>query len=157
MRQLHHQKRTVAQRQKVTDMAKTVAPATEARLDKWLWAARFFKTRNLATEAIKGGRVHVNGVRIKPGKAVAIGQRISINKSPQRFELEVLAVSDKRGNFTVAQTLYRETAESIAQREREAAMRKLANQTFAANDFKGRPTKRNRRQMQRFTDDKYGE
>lgn len=124
----------------------------EVRLDKWLWAARFFKTRSLATEAVKGGRVHVNGARIKPGKAVAVGQRIRINKAPQRFEIEVLNVSDKRGNFTVAQTLYRETADSVAQREHEAELRKLANQAVSANDFKGRPTKRNRRQIQRFTE-----
>lgn len=125
---------------------------SEVRLDKWLWAARFYKTRSLATEAIKGGRVHVNGARVKPGKAAVAGQRITINKAPQRFEVEILAVSDKRGNFTLAQTLYRETADSIAQREHEAQLRKLANQTVVSNSFKGRPTKRNRRQMQRFTD-----
>lgn len=125
---------------------------SEVRLDKWLWAARFYKTRSLATEAIKGGRVHVNGARVKPGKAAVAGQRITINKAPQRFEIEILAVSDKRGNFTLAQTLYRETADSIAQREHEAQLRKLANQTVVSNSFKGRPTKRNRRQMQRFTD-----
>lgn len=125
---------------------------SEVRLDKWLWAARFYKTRSLATEAIKGGRVHVNGARVKPGKAAVAGQRITINKAPQRFEVEILAVSDKRGNFTLAQTLYRETADSIAQREHEAQLRKLANQTVISNNFKGRPTKRNRRQMQRFTD-----
>lgn len=136
--------------------ANDAAPA-EVRLDKWLWAARFFKTRSLATDAIKGGRVHVNGARVKPGKAAAVGQRITINKAPQRFEVEILAISDKRGNFTTAQTLYRETDESIAQREHEAELRKLANQTVAANDFKGRPTKRNRRQMQRFTEGKFTE
>ncbi len=121
----------------------------EVRLDKWLWAARFFKTRSLATAAIKGGRVHVNGMRVKPGKAAAVGQLIRINKPPQRFEVEIVAISDKRGNFTRAQTLYRETDSSIAQRQHEAELRKLAQQTVVT-DFKGRPTKRNRRQMQRF-------
>lgn len=125
--------------------------AKAIRLDKWLWAARFFKTRSLATEAIKGGRVHVNGSRIKPGKAVAVGQLISINKPPQRFEVEVLALSDKCGSFTVAQTLYRETDASVAKREHEAVLRKSANQLVSGNQPKGRPTKRNRRQIIRFT------
>lgn len=120
------------------------------RLDKWLWAARFYKTRSLATDAIKGGKVHVNGSRIKPGKSAEIGQILSINKAPQRFEVEILAISDKRGNYTVAQTLYRETADSIAKREEEALMRKLANQSIAHTE-KGRPTKRNRRQIVKFT------
>lgn len=120
------------------------------RLDKWLWAARFFKTRSLATEAVKGGRVHVNGQRIKPGKAAEIGQRISINKAAQRFEVVVLALSDKRGSFSIAQTLYQETAESLAKREEETLLRKLANQSIATQE-KGRPTKRNRRQIVRFT------
>ncbi len=121
------------------------------RLDKWLWAARFFKTRSLATEAIKGGRVHVNGQRVKPSKDVHVGQVIRINKPPQRFEVEVLALSDKRGNFTVAQTLYRETPESIEQRQHEAELRKLANQSASAGHLKGRPTKRNRRRIVQFT------
>lgn len=120
------------------------------RLDKWLWAARFFKTRSLATEAVKGGRVHVNGQRIKPGKTAEIGQRISINKAAQRFEVVVLAMSDKRGSFSIAQTLYQETAESLAKREEETLLRKLANQSIATQE-KGRPTKRNRRQIVRFT------
>lgn len=121
------------------------------RLDKWLWAARFFKTRSLATEAIKGGRVHVDGQRVKPGKSTQVGQIVRINKPPQRFEVEVIQLSDKRGNFTIAQTLYRETPESIVRREHESELRKLANQTVSGNDFKGRPTKRNRRRIVQFT------
>lgn len=120
------------------------------RLDKWLWAARFFKTRSLATSAIKGGKIHVNGQRSKPGKSAEIGQIIRINKSQQQFEIEIIALSDKRGNFTIAQTLYCETPESIKKREEEALMRKLANQQASPFD-KGRPTKRNRRQIIRFT------
>lgn len=136
-------------------MAKTTANSSDSkavRLDKWLWAARFFKTRSLATDAIKGGRVHVNGSRVKPGKAAEIGQHIRINKAAQQFEIEILALSDKRGNFTIAQTLYRETDASIARREHEAELRKLANQSISQPTFKGRPTKRNRRQIIRFTD-----
>lgn len=125
------------------------------RLDKWLWAARFFKTRSLATQAVKGGRVHVNGQRIKPGKFAQVGQLITVNKPPQRFEVEVVALSDKRQNFTLAQQLYKETEASIQRREHEAKMRKLANQAVIGNDFKGRPTKRNRRKIVRFTE--YGE
>ncbi|MBS9778342.1 MAG: heat-shock protein [Gammaproteobacteria bacterium] len=119
------------------------------RLDKWLWAARFYKTRSMATDAIKGGKVHVNGNRIKPGKYAEIGQIVSINKSLQRFEIEILAISDKRGNFTIAQTLYKETESSISQREKDALMRKLANQSQPTENR--RPTKRNRRQIIQFT------
>ncbi len=121
------------------------------RLDKWLWAARFFKTRSLATNAVKGGHVHVNGARIKPGKTVVVGQMITINKPPQRFTVEVLALSEKRGSFTVAQTLYQETEASISRREHESTLRKLANQAISEHAAKGRPSKRNRRQIIRFT------
>lgn len=120
------------------------------RLDKWLWAARFYKTRSLATNAIKGGKVHVNGQRSKPGKVAEIGQLIRINKANQQFEVEVIALSDKRGSFSIAQTLYHETSESISKREQETRMRQLANQQTMQFD-KGRPTKRNRRQIVRFT------
>lgn len=120
------------------------------RLDKWLWAARFYKTRSQATEAIKGGKVHVNGQRIKPGKAAEVGQRLRINKSPQIFEVDILCLSDKRGNYTIAQTLYEETQESIAKREHEASLRKLAN--MAQPTSNRRPTKKDRRQIIHFTD-----
>lgn len=119
------------------------------RLDKWLWAARFYKTRSQATEAIKGGKVHVDGNRVKPGKAAEIGQLVSINKSPQRFEIEIIALSDKRGNFTLAQTLYQETTESIKQREHETTLRTLANLSRPTSNR--RPTKRDRRQIIQFT------
>ncbi len=120
------------------------------RLDKWLWAARFYKTRSLATDAVKGGKIHVNGQRCKPSKSAEIGQIIRISKSSQLIEVKVLALSDRRGSFTIAQTLYEETPESIEKREKEALMRKLANQQISHTD-KGRPTKRNRRQIIRFT------
>ncbi|PID65821.1 MAG: hypothetical protein CR975_05675 [Gammaproteobacteria bacterium] len=120
------------------------------RLDKWLWAARFYKTRRLATGAIKGGKIYVNGQRCKPSKAVEIGQIIRISKNYQQIEVKVLALSDKRGSFSIAQTLYQELPESIEKREKEALMRKLAKQHTSHTD-KGRPTKRNRRQIIRFT------
>lgn len=118
------------------------------RLDKWLWAARFYKTRSQATEAIKGGKVHVNGSRVKPGKAAEIGQRVRINKSPQQFEVDIIALSDKRGSFTIAQTLYQETADSVTRREHEAELRKLANLSQPTDNR--RPTKRDRRQIVDF-------
>lgn len=124
----------------------------KVRIDKWLWAARFFKTRRLATEAIKGGRVHVNGARVKPGKAAEIGQTVHINKAAVHFEVEIIALSDKRGSYTVAQTLYQETPASIERREHEKTLRKLANQATPQRHLKGRPTKRNRRQIIRFTE-----
>lgn len=120
------------------------------RLDKWLWAARFYKTRSQATEAIKGGKVHVNGSRVKPGKAAEVGQCIRINKSPQQFEVNVIALSDKRGNFTLAQTLYKETVESIQKREHEPNLRKLAN--LSRPHTNRRPTKKDRRNIIRFTE-----
>ncbi len=119
------------------------------RLDKWLWATRFYKTRSLATEAVKGGKVHVNGLRVKPSKAAEVGQFLSINKSHQRIDIKVLGLSEKRQSFSIAQKLYQETKESIQRREEEAVMRKLANQ--AVPHERGRPTKRNRRKIIKFT------
>src|SRR5690349_7792701 len=86
------------------------------RLDKWLWAARFFKTRALAVEAIDGGRVSVNGDRAKPAKALKVGDAISIRKPPFEFAIVVKALSDRRGSATIAAELFDETAESKARR-----------------------------------------
>lgn len=123
------------------------------RLDKWLWAARFFKTRSMATDAINGGKVHVNGQRVKPARAAKVGDILRINKSPQVFEVEILALSDKRQSAPIAQTLYAESAESIEKREQESQWRKLANaQVRPAHS--GRPTKRERRQITAFMRDK---
>jgi ribosome-associated heat shock protein Hsp15 len=116
------------------------------RLDKWLWAARFFKTRSAATDAVLGGRVHVNGARAKPAKDVRPGDEIQLTVGVVRRVVEVLALSDKRGPATVAATLYRETAESIEARERAAAERKLARPPGA--DLGARPTKLDRRRLE---------
>jgi ribosome-associated heat shock protein Hsp15 len=94
------------------------------RLDKWLWAARFFKTRSQAQEAIDSGKVQVDGARAKPSRSVAAGQRIAIRKGEERWEVEVLAVSGRRGPAPEARQLYQETAASLADRERAAAERK---------------------------------
>ena len=119
------------------------------RLDKWLWAARFFKHRTQATEAVDGGKIQLNGVRVKPARDVKIGDQVEIQATEARFCVIVKGIADKRGSATVAQTLYEETVESIAARETEREQRKLAATPGA--DLHGRPTKRDRRQMGRFT------
>jgi len=115
------------------------------RIDRWLWAARLFKTRGAATEAVLGGRAHVNGVRVKPSKDVRAGDRIEVTVADVRRELVVLAVAEKRGPAAVAATLYRETPESIARREQRSLERKLARPLGA--DLGARPTKRDRRRL----------
>jgi ribosome-associated heat shock protein Hsp15 len=96
------------------------------RIDKWLWAARFYKTRSAATDAVLGGRVHLNGARAKPAKDVQPGDEIELTVGVVRRVVEVLALSDKRGTATVAATLYRETLESSAAREPAPAQPKHA-------------------------------
>jgi len=117
-----------------------------ARVDKWLWAARFFKTRGLATEAVAGGRVHVNGERVKPAKDVRAGDELAIRVGEVQWTVVVEAVSDRRGPATVAQTLYRELPQSVAARERHAAERRLARPLGA--DLGVRPTKQDRRRLE---------
>ena len=116
------------------------------RIDKWLWAARFYKTRSLAADAVEAGKVTVNEARVKPAKAVAIGDRLDIRIGQYRFDVEVLALSGKRGPAPEAQKLYRESDVSRAQRAALAAQIKAMPQPA----FKGRPTKRDRREIERF-------
>jgi ribosome-associated heat shock protein Hsp15 len=111
------------------------------RLDKWLWAARFFKTRSLSVEAIEGGRVAVNGDRAKPAKEIRVGDALTIRRAPFEHAIVVKALSDKRGPAAVAATLYEETVESRARRTEMAAQMKAMPQPR----FKGRPTKKTRR------------
>ena len=120
------------------------------RLDKWLWAARFFKTRSLARQAIEGGHVHYNGARIKPSRDVAIGAELRIQQGWDRRTVVVTALSDQRGPATVARTLYRETAESIELRERAAEARRAAGASTPAK----RPDKRQRRHLHRFRNER---
>ena len=115
------------------------------RIDKWLWAARFFKTRSAAAQAVGGGRVHVNGVRAKPAKEVGVGDEIELSIRADRWVVEVTGVGERRVSATVAATLYRETPESIAARERAAAERRLAEPLAA--DLGARPTKLDRRRL----------
>lgn len=119
----------------------------KCRIDKWLWAARFFKTRSLASDAVECGKVLVNEVRVKPAKAVAVGDSLDIRIGQVQFVVDVLALSNKRGSAPEAQKLYRETDESRQRREAIAAQLKAQPRPF---HFKGRPTKRDRREIERL-------
>ena len=116
------------------------------RVDKWLWAARFFKTRSAATEAVLGGRVHVNGTRVKPSKEVRVDDRIEATISATRRIVVVTGISERRGPASVAATLYAETPESVAAREEQALERRLARPLGA--DLGARPTKLDRRRLE---------
>lgn len=115
------------------------------RIDKWLWAARFFKTRSLAKTALEGGHVHYNGQRAKPSRNVEIGGKLRIRKGQVTFEIEILALSEQRGPATVAQALYQETEASVEERERQAQLRKLARAADATPLQK--PNKKQRRNI----------
>lgn len=119
------------------------------RLDKWLWAARFFKTRSLATQAIEHGRVKLNGERVKPAREIRAGDRLDLHVGDADWTVTVRALSLQRGSAPVAQALYAEDPASLARRQQQASERKLAASPAAA--IKGRPTKRDRRQIHRFT------
>jgi ribosome-associated heat shock protein Hsp15 len=116
------------------------------RIDKWLWAARFFKTRAAASAAVLGGRVHLNGVRVKPSKEVHSGDKVAVTIGVVRRTVVVRGVADKRGPARVAATLYKETPESVADRERYARERKVAAPLGA--DLGARPTKQARRRLE---------
>jgi ribosome-associated heat shock protein Hsp15 len=115
------------------------------RVDKWLWAARFFKTRGTATEAVLGGHVQVNGARVKPAREIAAGDRLEIRRGQQRWTVVVKSIADRRGPASVAATLYEETPESAAERARRTDERRLARPLGA--DLGERPTKRDRRRL----------
>jgi ribosome-associated heat shock protein Hsp15 len=116
------------------------------RIDKWLWAARFFKTRSAATEAVLGGHVHVGGERVKPAKEIRVGDTVEIRRGELRWTVAVTGVADRRGSATVAATLYEETPESLAARERERLVRRLTRPLGA--DLGARPTKQARRRIE---------
>lgn len=122
--------------------------AGKLRIDKWLWAARFYKTRSLSADAVEGGKVTMQGARLKPAKAVGIGDVLEIRVGKFSYEVEVLGLSNKRGGAPEAQKLYRETDASKAKREEIAALLRAQPQPT----FKGRPTKRDRREIERFNE-----
>ena len=115
------------------------------RIGKWLWAARFFKTRSAATDAVVGGRVHVNGDRVKPSKEIRPGDTIEVTKGQLQWTVVVRSVADKRGPASVAATLYDEQPESVAKREQHTIERRLARPPGA--DLGARPTKQARRRI----------
>ena len=119
------------------------------RLDKWLWAARFFKTRSLAAEAITGGKVTMHGDRVKPARPLQIGDEIAIRLGPYEHIVHVRALSERRGPATVAATLYEETSESLAARTKLAEQLRLSPAPLVYEE-KGRPTKRDRREIDRW-------
>jgi ribosome-associated heat shock protein Hsp15 len=120
-------------------------PNDGVRIDKWLWAARFFKTRSLATDAVLGGRVHINEARVKPSKDVCVGDVVEVTIGALRRTVRVTGLAERRGSAQVAATLYAETPESLAARERFVAERRLARPLGA--DLGARPTKLARRRL----------
>ena len=126
-------------------------PAKKIRLDKWLRAARFFKTRNLAKKAIEGGKVHHEGQRVKVSKEISVGDLLVIRQGWDEKTVEVLLLSDQRRGAPQAEQLYQETQESLTKRTEQAAQRKAQNAAFA-HPLK-RPTKKQRRQIHRFRED----
>jgi ribosome-associated heat shock protein Hsp15 len=121
----------------------------KVRIDKWLWAARFFKTRGLAREAIKGGKVELNGIRVKPGRTLAAGDQLAVRRGDDVYEITVLDLGDRRQSAALAQEKYEENPAAMARREAAAKQRKLDYQARA--DRQRRPDKRQRRQIVQFT------
>lgn len=117
------------------------------RIDKWLWAARFFKTRSMATDAIDRGRVRIDGEPVKPARNVKVNDKLLIDNGSDRWEVIVAALSDKRGPAPVARELYFETGESVSKRELNKEARRLYPEPSL--EIKGRPTKRDRRAMEK--------
>lgn len=119
------------------------------RIDKWLWAARFFKTRSLAADAVAGGKVEFNSERSKPSRVVRIGDRLTIRRGPYEWTIIVTDISRLRGPAPQAQSLYRETAESVGKREALTGLIKLTRPSALASS--GRPSKKDRREIGKFT------
>ena len=136
-----------------TSTSTTHTPGTEAEqaavsLDRWLWAARFYKTRSLAKAAVEGGKVHLDGQRTKPAKEVRQGQQLTITRGNFEAVINILQVSERRGPAPVAQALYEETAESIEQRESQVARRRMERAGLVVPDTK--PSKKERRDLRKL-------
>ena len=130
--------------------AATKAPLTSLRIDKWLWAARFFKTRSLATEAIHAGHIKLNGATVKPARVLRAGDMLDLAIGEEKWTVEVLGLNDLRRPASEAQQLYAETAES---RERRAAAKEAHRLApTPGSDLRGRPTKKARRQIRGFNE-----
>jgi ribosome-associated heat shock protein Hsp15 len=122
--------------------------SSPVRLDKWLWAARFFKTRSIAREAVSGGKVHLNGNRAKPSRSVSIGDELRIQRGEEEYTITIADVSTSRGPATIARTLYDESEENRVKREQLAEDRRMAREKDAGRER--RPDKRQRRKLIRF-------
>lgn len=120
------------------------------RIDKWLWAARFFKTRSLATDAVDNGKVKLDGERVKPAKTLKVDDKLAIDNGADTWEVTVLGISDVRGAAPIARLLYEETPASIAKRDNEHEARKLYREP--GSTIKGRPTKRDRRALSKASE-----
>lgn len=131
-------------------MTPDVPPATAVRLDRWLWAARFFKTRGLAQQAVEGGHVRLNGERVKPARSLRVGDRLEIRIGAYEWRLTVRALSVRRGPAAVARQLYEESEESRLPRQAKVAEHRAELDPSSA--LHGRPTKRDRRRLDRLTD-----
>ena len=121
---------------------------TSVRLDKWLWASRFFKTRKDAVVAISGGKVHLNGTRVKPSRNVQINDKLDITRNNEKYQITVAGLNDKRRPAKEAQLLYEESEASIKARESEREIRRLNNASVTRPDKK--PNKKERRQMDKW-------
>lgn len=121
---------------------------SQVRLDKWLWVARFFKTRSMARDAVSGGKVHLNGNRAKPGRVLNTGDELKIQRGQDEYTIKVVELSMRRGPASVAQTFYEESEESRVKREKLTEERKLEYQKNATRER--RPDKRQRRRIIRF-------
>mgnify|MGYP001819068477 FL=1 len=119
--------------------------AEMVRIDKWLWAARFFKTRSLAAQAVSGGKVQLNGLRVKPARPVKPGDALKIHKSGFEYQVQIMGISERRGPAAVAQTLYQESEESVRRREALREQHRLAG--ASAPHPQHRPDKKARRQL----------
>lgn len=132
-------------------MTHSPPPASDSvRLDLWLWAARFYKTRSLAKQAIESGKVEIGGQNVKASRGVKVGEALQVRRGEDRFEVQVLALSEKRGSATIAQTLYSESDESRERRLREAAERRAVNAGYRPPA--GKPDKRARRLIRALGD-----
>lgn len=120
------------------------------RLDKWLWAARFFKTRTLASEAVQAGHVHVNGARAKPSKELRVGDTLTIKRGQLTYTVVVSALAERRGPASAAKGLYEESVESIAEREKMIAFLKATALPDLRAERRGRPSKRDRRRIEKL-------